>query len=320
MRKTGFLIALLLPFTAQAISLVWPVQCELGKDCFVQNFVDHDASPAWRDYACGTSSYDKHDGTDIRLRNLQAMREGVNVLAAADGKVLRGRDGMEDASIRDKDPQTIKDRECGNGVVIEHAEGYRTMVCHLKKGSIAVQAGQAVKAGDKLGQVGLSGDTEFPHVHFTLWKGDEKIDPFTAKSIAKSCSKFDSKGLWKKPVPYAPTALLGDGFTDTVPEAKAMRDLPVSLTHASKSAPVLAYWVDLMGTRAGDRLTLTITQPGGGVLATVSQTLPKPQAVYFHFIGKRNRLSLPEGTYHASFTLKRGSKTLLQSAREVVVE
>ena len=77
--KLLFLAVLFFPFVAQAFSLTWPVRCTLGKDCFVQNYVDHDATAGWSDFSCGALSYNAHDGTDIRLKNLQAMRVGAGL-------------------------------------------------------------------------------------------------------------------------------------------------------------------------------------------------------------------------------------------------
>lgn len=315
-----FLAALLFPFVAQAFSLAWPVRCTLGKDCFVQNYVDHDSSKGWKDFSCGALSYDTHDGTDIRLKNLQAMRAGVDVLAAAEGKVLRLRDGMEDLSIKDLPAAALKDRECGNGVVVEHAEGYQTMYCHLKKGSIAVRASEQVKAGQKLAQIGLSGNTEFPHLHLTVWKGKEKLDPFTAAPIAKSCAGGNTKRLWKKPISYVAPALLGDGIVDALPEMKALRDTPVHHANIAATTPVIAYWVEVMGLRQGDQYTLTFYNPDNSTMATTTQAADGNKAVLFQFVGKKNRTPLPAGAYRAEFSLSREGKVLLRAARKAMVQ
>ena len=68
--------------------LVWPVACELGQTCFIQNFVDHDSSGAAKDFRCGSRTYNNHDGTDIRLIDTQAEKNGVAVLAAAARQLL----------------------------------------------------------------------------------------------------------------------------------------------------------------------------------------------------------------------------------------
>ena len=39
---------------------------------------------------------------------------------------------------------------------------------HLKKGSLKVALGDTVKAGDKLAEIGNSGASGLPHLHFTL--------------------------------------------------------------------------------------------------------------------------------------------------------
>ena len=142
-----------------------PIDCVPGASCFVQNYVDHDPSPAWRDYACGARTYDGHDGTDFRVPSMAAVRAGVAVLAAADGVVAGVRDGMTDVSIRETGKEAVKNRECGNGLVLRHADGWETQYCHLAQGSVAVRRGQTVRAGERLGLVGLSGLTSKAAAH-----------------------------------------------------------------------------------------------------------------------------------------------------------
>ena len=104
----------------EIISLALPIKCQPGVSCFFQNYVDHDASDKVRDYRCGGRSYNGHDGTDIRIRNLEIQRQGVEVLAAAPGRVLGTRNDMEDVSVKTAGKAAIAGKECGNGVVIEH--------------------------------------------------------------------------------------------------------------------------------------------------------------------------------------------------------
>jgi len=70
----------------QAIELGLPIDCDVGRNCVIQQYVDHDLSSKARDYQCGTLTSDGHNGTDFRLPNLAARRAGVSVLAAADGQ------------------------------------------------------------------------------------------------------------------------------------------------------------------------------------------------------------------------------------------
>jgi murein DD-endopeptidase MepM/ murein hydrolase activator NlpD len=151
------------PAVADDLKLALPVACEIGRDCFVQNFFDHDPGPDRRDYACGWLSYDGHDGTDFRVADVPAMMRGVTVVAAAPGTVKVVRDGMDDINLAEIGREALKGREAGNGVVIDHGDGWETQYSHMRKASIVVRSGQAVEAGTPLGRIGLSGATEFPH-------------------------------------------------------------------------------------------------------------------------------------------------------------
>jgi murein DD-endopeptidase MepM/ murein hydrolase activator NlpD len=42
---------------------------------------------------------------------------------------------------------------------------------HLKPGSVAVRVGDRVRQGQRLGLLGNSGNTDFPHLHFQLTNG-----------------------------------------------------------------------------------------------------------------------------------------------------
>lgn len=325
MKRFALVCAVFLPFSSQAFSLSWPVACTLGSDCFIQNFVDHDSTTTAHDFACNTPTYDGHDGTDIRLKNLAAMREGVAVKAVADGVVLGTRTHVDDASIRDADAPDIAGRECGNGVRITHAEGYVTQSCHLMKGSVTVRTGQMVKAGDVIGNIGLSGQTEFPHLHLGVWKDGVKIDPFTGGPITATCDASlatnTPRGLWATPVTYQPSALLNDGFAIAAPDAKTIRDTPTTLDSIAGNAPALLYYVDVMNLRAGDVLNLAITAPDGSVLAAKSTTLDKAKASYFAFIGKKNSSgTFAAGNYTARVTLMRGGEKPVAATRMIAVK
>ena len=162
----------------EAISLALPIKCQVGVSCFVQNYVDHDGSDKVRAYSCGRRSYDGHDGTDIRIRNQEIQKQGVEVLAAAPGRVIGVRNDMDDVSIRTAGKAAIAGKECGNGALIRHDNDWATQYCHLAKGSIRLKAGDAVTTGQPIGLVGLSGDTEFFHLHFTVRYRGKVVDPF----------------------------------------------------------------------------------------------------------------------------------------------
>lgn len=63
----------------------------------------------------------------------------------------------------------------GNMVEIAHKNGLTTRYGHLSK--INVQEGETVNAGEIIGQIGSTGRSTGPHLHYEVRKSDEPIDP-----------------------------------------------------------------------------------------------------------------------------------------------
>ena len=158
----GLILALALATPAGAIDLALPADCTLGDTCYIQQYFDHDPGPGAQDFTCGGLSYDGHDGTDIALPSRAAMAAGVAVLAAAAGTVTGTRDGLADFA------PVVPGKECGNGVIIDHGQGWQTQYCHMKQGSITVHPGDSVTSGTPLGRIGQTGLADFPQLHPTL--------------------------------------------------------------------------------------------------------------------------------------------------------
>nr|WP_247893821.1 M23 family metallopeptidase [Azospirillum endophyticum] len=313
-----------------------PVRCRIGADCFVQNYVDADPGPGMRDFACGRLTYDGHKGTDFRLTDLEAMRRGVAVVAAAAGTVARVRDGMEDVSIRQSGGAPAG-REAGNAVVVDHGNGWETQYSHLKRGSIAVSLGDRVEAGTPLAQVGLSGRTEFPHVDFGIRHDGRTLDPYTGKETgtgeAPACPTDQGAApvppgtLWsaeaRRTLAYRPSALLGAGLAPEAPRAEVARDGGYGGSHDGRSlpadTPVLGVWAELMGGRQGDRVTLEVSGPDGRRLFRNEGAVPRPLAVLFFGSEVKKSASGPwtSGAYRVTVTVRHGDETMLREERRV---
>ncbi|WP_291238878.1 M23 family metallopeptidase [Gemmobacter sp.] len=288
------------PASAGAFELALPVACDLGKTCFIQHYPDHDPGPAAQDHACGSLTYDGHDGTDFALNSLSAMQTGVAVLAAAPGVVRGARDGRPDISVSDPGAPPLDGMDCGNGVAIQHEGGYETQYCHLKQGSLRVKPGDRVEAGTPLGEVGLSGNTEFPHLHLTLRQNGVAIDP--AAPRLRGCGG-GGPDLWQADLPPPVGGIIAAGFAPQVPEFAQIKQGDVPAPVAKSDGMVL--WAYLYGTRAGDRLVLDLQGPEGRIIAD-SLALERTQAQSFRAIGQRLRAAQwPAGVYSGTAILTR---------------
>ncbi|WP_246231224.1 M23 family metallopeptidase [Mycolicibacterium sediminis] len=56
----------------------------------------------------------------------------------------------------------------GNHVVVDAGDGTFAVLAHLRRGSVSVEVGQTVDAGDRVAECGNSGNTTEPHLHFQL--------------------------------------------------------------------------------------------------------------------------------------------------------
>jgi murein DD-endopeptidase MepM/ murein hydrolase activator NlpD len=56
-------------------------------------------------------------------------------------------------------------------VVIRHAQGEMSHLCHLQLGSVSVRVGDTVVRGQTIGRCGASGNSVEPHLHFVLRVG-----------------------------------------------------------------------------------------------------------------------------------------------------
>lgn len=295
-----------------------PAKCQLGTSCWIANYVDVDAAVGQHvDFNCGSQTYDGHDGVDIAVRDAVAMTTGVEVLAAANGSVLRVRDGVED---RDPKPDELKsilagNRGCGNGVVIDHGSGWQTIYCHLKQGSIAVAPRQQVKAGDVIGKVGQSGAAEFPHLHFGVLRNGKKFDPFTGTEIGtKACGTDGAEPLWQagSNIAYSPFSLYAAGFAPGAVDYEQIKKdagTPDKLRRAELK--VLSFWMVYFGAALGDRISIEVTDPQGKVFVRQEFVQEKNRARQFFFIGKKAAgETLIPGIYTGKATVAREAGTV----------
>jgi murein DD-endopeptidase MepM/ murein hydrolase activator NlpD len=272
------------------LRLTLPVACAPGEDCWIVNYVDRDPGPGRADFMCLDMSYDGHKGTDFAVAHTGLLDTNVPVLAAAPGKVVGVRDDMADISFREIGREAIRGRECGNGVRIDHGNDWATQYCHLKRGSVLVQAGQTVERGQVLGSIGLSGLTEFPHVHIAVSRGSEIVDPFVGRNGGPKCGP-GAVPLWDaelgEVLRYRAPKLLDLGLAArSVEHEEAETGALARVSRLPANGEALVVWMRMAGTREGDTARITIDGPDGSVF-TNDWTAERTRLIQFQFMGKR---------------------------------
>jgi len=97
-----------------------------------------------------------HTGIDV------ANRLGTPVVAAGPGRVVH----IEE--------QTAN---YGKMIILDHGNGYRTLYAHLD--TFAVVQNEYVVAGEQIGTMGNSGRSTGSHLHFSVFRGSQPIDPLS---------------------------------------------------------------------------------------------------------------------------------------------
>ncbi len=301
------LMSLAVPATAGDFLLSSPIDCDLDGPCYIQQYVDHDPSETASDFTCSGLSYDGHKGTDFALPTYDMIEQGVDVLASAKGTVTGLRDGMPDIRYTSETAAASEGRECGNGVVLRHEDGWETQYCHLRQGSITVKRGQQVNTGDVLGQVGMSGRAAFPHVHLSVRRNGEVVDPYDPDGTI-ICGQSDEETLWSDVPPYRAGGIVSIGTAAAVPEFDAIRANTVPPAQADGDAMVI--YAFLFGTQPGDVIRLSLDGPEGSVI-TRDASLDRKRAQSFRAIGKKRRgPRWPAGEYSGTATLLRDGATI----------
>lgn len=96
-----------------------------------------------------------HKGIDLASPN------GTSILAAEEGEVIVASwwSGY------------------GNTVIIDHGNGYWTLYGHIRNGGTVVEKGDHVKRGQKVAEVGSTGESTGNHLHFEVRINEDPVDP-----------------------------------------------------------------------------------------------------------------------------------------------
>jgi murein DD-endopeptidase MepM/ murein hydrolase activator NlpD len=311
-----YILAGFLP--AEAFELEQPLDCVFGTDCWIQQYADHDQGPGAVDYTCGVATYNAHDGTDFRVRD---TTQNVKVIAAAAGKVVGARDGMDDHLINSQEEiAALGNRECGNGVVIDNGDGWQTQYCHMRKGSVAVKKGDMVEVGKQLGLVGFSGAAAFPHVHLSVRNNGIKVDPFTGPNAAECHSTPNS--MWsakaKVALGYHSSDVVSFSFDSQKFELSELLAGQQGLEEPNARWNTLVANAVVINAQKLDEIKLVVSGPSGEIARNTQQP-DRNKAQFYIYAGKKFP-QLQPGDYKAVLTIKRSGTVIVEKTITDVVK
>ncbi len=283
-----------------------PVKAASGlSDCGYQytgaNVDQDNTTGSIKDYNCGTNTYDGHKGTDFviwpfgfyKMDNSQ-----VEIIAAAPGTIIDKHDGEFD---RNCNTNTLT----ANYVIIQHADGSRSLYWHMKSGTVTTKAtGQPVAKGEYLGIVGSSGSSSGPHLHFEVWSGSTLstcVDPFSG-----TCNTLNSNSYWVTQPSYTEARVLKASVhtTDIVmapcPNTGTLEEstlFPVSFQGVGLPTGYAKFYVFLIDASVGSNLALKILNPDGSVFDNNNWTYTPTLYYKASYLGWSKKLPTVPGVY-----------------------
>jgi murein DD-endopeptidase MepM/ murein hydrolase activator NlpD len=322
--SVGCLGSLLSMAAAQQMPRGLPVDCKLGHDCFVQQMPDIDGGEGALDPLCGRATYQGHTGWDFRLRSLSDIARDVAVIAVADGTVSRARDGVPDQIFEAaNDRLLLRDRECGNGIMIDHPGGLSSQYCHLKNGSLVVGPGTQVRKGERIGSIGSSGLAEFPHVHLSVRRDGRLLEPLTGKSLeneAQACGDLSGSLLDKasRAALVQPTvAVLDVGLAAAPPELPSLVRAGGPPPATGRNSSMVA-WLWAINVDAGSRFRIRVVGPDDATwIDQTTNALPSRKANYLAYAGRKT--ATKPGVYRLTVEISDGEKQIASTTRSFTV-
>jgi murein DD-endopeptidase MepM/ murein hydrolase activator NlpD len=166
------------------------------------------------------------DAKDVRSYRIY----GDPVLAVADATVVAARNDLPDQPPGKLPDGLPIDEADGNFVILDIGGGAYALYAHLRPQSVRVIAGDRVRRGDHLGDVGNTGNSQAPHLHFQLMDAPDGLaanglpyvfDAFAVTAVDEAgTADFDRAEATGSPMT----------LTARVPPIQLQRSLPLDLS------------------------------------------------------------------------------------------
>jgi len=137
---------------------------------------------------------------------------GADIHAVADGPVVAAVDGLPE-QVPGKSPTGLTlDQYAGNHIVQDLGDGNYALYAHIKTGAVKVKPGDRLTAGQVIGSVGNTGNTDAPHLHFHVMSTPDPLRSnglpfvFTSFKLDSRVANADALGplLDGTPAPMQP--------------------------------------------------------------------------------------------------------------------
>jgi murein DD-endopeptidase MepM/ murein hydrolase activator NlpD len=169
--------------------------------------------------------------------------------------------------------------------------------------------------------IGLSGMTEYPHLHFTVRHRGKIADPFASGAPSGACS--GGEVLWesaaREHLAYRERAILNTGFAAGAVTMEAIEEEKIERISSADDTGAIVAFVRSIGLKSGDKQSLQLRAPSGRVIAgNQAQPLDRNKAQSMLFAGKKRPSSgWDRGIYKATYLVERADQVVLQQQFEL---
>lgn len=232
-----------------------PIGKTFRSDWWINNYADVDPRSGFQsDYRGGDYRYDGHDAIDAGPMGFDAQDAGIPLYAAANGTVAQVQDGYFDR-------ETTMGSRPGNFVLIDHGNNWQTLYYHFAANTIAVKAGDVVKAGQVIGLMGSAGSSTGTHVHYTAIYRGCQVEAGVAPT-----------SYWLDPLLYMgdyPTFGSRTGISGyTASSDGGERREPIGSFSTADANRTAFFWLELGNAKTTDLMQFRWYRPNGTVWNT----------------------------------------------------